>query len=114
MPRLKTFKLRIHTGQRGLDKPPQYTINGFPLPFDEINGEPRAGSVIEAVGHPESYPHTLTLNGPTNGAWDIEGIEAEYDCDGEEPYRVRLGAVTLDDRSDLNLWYKRTDEVFDV
>jgi len=114
MARLETFSLVIRTGGRGLDETPAYTINGFTLPFDQVDGSARAGGVLEATGHPQSFPHGLTLVGPSEGAWDIEGIEATYELDGEAPYTVRLGAVTLDGQTELRLWYPRPAEVIDV
>lgn len=114
MPRLETFTLKIKTGQSGRDDVPKYSINGFPLEFDEIQGSAEAGELLELTGHPESFPHTLTLAGPEEGTWEIERIEAEYHCTDESPYKITLGAVTLDDHSDLNVWQERPAEVFDV
>jgi hypothetical protein len=114
MPRIESFALRIRTGERGLEETPSYTINGFTLPFDSTDGSTVPGGVLEASAHPQSFPHTLTLVGPSEGAWDIEGIEAEYFLDGEESYTVRLGPVTLDDHADLRLWYPRPAAVIDV
>ncbi len=73
-----------------------------------------AGETAEVQGSPQSFPHALLLGGPEEGAWEIEGIEATYHCQAEEPYTVRLGAVTLDHRSDLNIWHPRPGEVLDV
>ena len=114
MPRLESFTLRVRTGERGLDETPNFTINGFTLPFDSTDGSTAPGGVMEATGHPQSFPHTLTLVGPSGGVWEIEGIEAEYFVDGEDPYTVRLGPVTLDDHSDLRLWYPRPAALIEV
>jgi hypothetical protein len=93
---------------------PRYSINGFKLDFDELNGGTGPGETLEALGRPESFPHSLHLTGPQNGTWEIEGIEATYECMGLEPYTVRLGAITLDDESDLNIWHERPAKVIDV
>lgn len=114
MPKLNTFTLNIKTGQRGPGGVPQYAINGFALDFDDSSGSIDPGATLQATGNPESFPHSLTVIGPTEGSWDIESIEATYQCLGEEPYTVRLGAVSLDDQSDLNIWYQRPERVIDV
>lgn len=114
MPRLETFTLTIKTGDQGRNDIPKYSINGFPLDFDEIEGEVAPGTILKVTGHPESYPHTLTLSGPEEGMWDIEEINAEYFCSNEPSYKVRMGSVSLDDHSDLNIWQERPPEVFEV
>ena len=114
MPRLDQFNLKITTGAQGLEGPLKFSINGFPLGFDEVAGGTGAGETAEVQGSPQSFPHALLLGGPEEGAWEIEGIEATYHCQAEEPYTVRLGAVTLDHRSDLNIWHPRPGEVLDV
>jgi len=114
MPRLDSITLRIRTGQRGTHETPNYTINGFTLPFDSTEGSTGPGGSFEATGHPQSFPHSLTLVGPLEGAWDIEGAEIDFFVSGEEPYTVRLGSVTLDDHADLRLWYPRPAVLIDV
>lgn len=114
MPRLETFKLRITTGDQGLDGRLGYTINGFPLDFDSMEGGTGPGEVAELVANPESFPHSLRLNGPESGEWDIAGAEIEYHCADGEPYTLRLGGVTLDAQSELNLWYERPPVWLDV
>lgn len=114
MPRLESFTLKLQTGERGLGTMPRYAINGFPLDFDEVKGGVGANETAELTGSPQSFPHSLVLIGPEEGAWDIAGITATYKCAGAQPYTVRLGAVTLDDDADLNIWYQRPARVLDV
>jgi hypothetical protein len=114
MPRLESFTLKIKTGDRGPEALPRYEINGFPVDFDEASGGIAPGDTLEVTGNPQSFPHTLVLTGPGQGVWDIEGIEALYRCGDEEPYAVRLGAASLDDHSDLDIWYTKPDPVIDV
>ena len=114
MPRLDTFEIKIRTGDSGLNAAPKYGINGFPLEFDESSGGTGAGETFVAKGEPQSFPHSLTLIGPEQGEWRIEGAEITYQCANETPYTVRLGGVTLDHRSDLNLWHPRPPQVIDV
>jgi len=114
MPRLETFHVKIETGNQGPPTFPRYAINGFNIDFDELAGGCGPGEVLEATAHPQSFPHTLILQGPEEGSWDIQGLTVTYECDGSPPYTVKLGAVALDDGSDLNLWYERPQKVIDV
>ena len=114
MPRLDTFQLVLQTGESGPGAVPKYSINGFPLEFDDYEGGTGPGETLQAVAHPQSFPHTLILSGPEDGSWDIVGAEITYHCDGDEPYSLTLGEVVLGDHDDLNLWYAKPPEVFDV
>ncbi|MBI2436097.1 MAG: helicase [Candidatus Hydrogenedentes bacterium] len=114
MPRLDTFHVKIRTGAQGPKQPPQYSINGFPLDFDECTGGAGTGETLELRGEPRSFPHSLLLQGPREGCWEIADMEVTYHCANETPYTVRLGMVSLDHRSDLNLWYPRPAKVIDV
>lgn len=114
MPRLESFTLKLKNGAQALPTTPKYAINGFTLDFDEVKGEMAPGSTIELVGNPQSFPHSLTLGGPDEGEWDIDGITATYHCAGAQPYTVRLGAITLKDDTDLNIWHQRPTRVLDV
>lgn len=114
MPRLETFDLEITTGAQGVADTPQYSINGFALAFDETAGSAGAGQTLHVKAAPQSYPHSLLLIGPEEGTWEIAGIRATYHCAGEEPYVVRLGPVSLDDHSDLNIWHERPPRTIDV
>ena len=114
MPRLDTIELAIETGTRGLDGDPGYAINGHQLDFEEVSGGKGPGETLRVVGSPRSFPHSLTLSGPASGCWDIEKIEATFHVSGGDPYTVRLGAVTLDEETCLNLWYDRPPQLLDV
>lgn len=114
MPRLDTIAVKIRTGGQGWGEVPKYSINGFPLEFDEHSGGTGPGEVFEAAGHPQSFPHSLLLNGPSAGAWEIESLEATYQCANETPYTIRLGKAVLDSKTDLNLWHTRPAKVIDV
>lgn len=114
MPRLEQITLTIRTGEHGRTEPPRYEINGFQVNFDELDGGADAKQTLTAVGRPRSFPHALTLVGPEEGRWDIEGIEAVYECGGLEPYTVRMGAVTLDGETSLNIWHEPPLPTLDV
>jgi hypothetical protein len=108
------MRLEIQIGEHGLNGTPLYSINGFEIEFDELTGGTGPGERLVAVGYPQSFPHNLVLLGPEQGVWDIAGIMATYEVAGEPPYTVHLGAVTLDEQSNLNLWYERPARVVDV
>jgi len=114
MPRLQSFEIKIKTGERCPDKAPRYVINGFCLPFEQSEGSTDPGETFTGTGTPDSFPHSLHLTGPDEGAWDIEDCEITYFPYGQEPYTLRFAPVTLDDASDLNIWHARPEPVFDV
>jgi hypothetical protein len=114
MPRLEKLTLEIKTGAHGFAGRPEYAINGFEIGFDEVTGGTGPGETLVATGYPQSFPHNLVLMGPTEAEWDIDSIQAQYECSGDTPYEVRLGAITLDTESNLNIWYQRPAKVIDV
>jgi len=116
MPKLEKFQLDIKTGAKPGPAKLKFNINGFPLEFDSAEGGAGTGESVTLVGSPQSFPHSLTLAGPEEGSepWEIESVTATYECMGNEPYVVRMGSVTLDDHSDLNIWHERPAPVFDV
>jgi hypothetical protein len=116
MPKLTQFKLEIKTGNSPGPESPQFSINGFPLEFDETEGSTEAGETLTAIGSPNSFPHSLVLIGPENGSpnWDIESVLAIYECDKMDPYEVRMGAISLDDNANLNVWHEPPLPTFDV
>ena len=121
MPRLDMLQLSIKVGERGLGSNPRYEINGFDLEFDEIKGGSGPNETLELTGKPKKFPRTMTLTGPDEGYWDIVEIVATYhvttadfDAVDNGPYSVRLGAVTLDAETELNLWYDRPPPLLEV
>jgi hypothetical protein len=114
MPRLESFTLELRTGEKGLAHVPRYSINGFEIEFDAVEGGCGPGETLRATAMPQSFPHKLILQGPEEGTWDIAGATLTFQVQGGEPYTVRLGGVTLGDRDDLNLWYERPEKVIDV
>lgn len=115
MPKLDSFTLEIKTGARPGPARPMFNINGFPLDFEELSGSATPGETLKAVGNVFSFPHALALIGPSGGEpWDIESVRATYQVANAEPYTVMMGAVTLDDESNLNIWHEPPPPAFDV
>lgn len=116
MPKLDNFTLEIKTGEHAGPAVPTFAINGFPLEFDTLDGSAESGGTLTVTGAPSSFPHSLVLVGPQNGeaTWDIESITATYECAQLDPYTVRMGAIVLNDDSNLNIWHEPPLPVFDV
>jgi hypothetical protein len=116
MPKLTQFKVEVKTGTNPGPEKLSFSINGFPLEFDETEGSTEAGGQFIGVGSPNSFPHALLLVGPQKGEsdWDIESVKMTYECAGMDPYVVGMGATTLDDNSDLNIWHEPPMPTFDV
>ena len=49
-----------------------------------------------------------------NLLWEIEKIRVDYECEGEKPYTVNWGAITLDEPSEVSLWQDPPVPTFDV
>lgn len=114
MPRLETFDIEIRTGDRGRGDAPGFFINGFPCDFEKAEGGCSTGQVFKATGAPMSFAHTLRLAGPKSGEWDVKETRITFHPSGEESWSVRFGAVTLDAKSDMNIWQDRPAPTFDV
>lgn len=116
MPKLNQFKLEIKTGTLPGPEKPSFSINGFPLDFDDTEGSTEPGATFTAIGSPNSFPHSLVLMGPERGQedWDVASVTATFECERMEPYVVRMGAITLDDNANLNIWHEPPLPTFDV
>lgn len=114
MPRIETFTVAIRTGGVGTPEPPRFCFNGFDCEFDDPTGGTGAGERFEGSFAPRSVPHALYLSGPTEGTWEVSGIDIHYELSGGEAYDIRLGAVTLDGSNAVNLWRQQPRPSFDV
>ena len=84
------------------------------MPFDKTTGSNESDSIFEGSFDVNSFAHSLTLVGPEKGKWEIEKIRVDYECEGEKPYTVNWGAVTLDETTEVNLWQDPPIPAFDV
>lgn len=114
MPRVLTFKVKIETGKQGLNEKVHFNFNNHKLPFENAKGSTEPGENFEGSFDVNSFAHSLTLVGPEKGNWEIEKITVDYDCEGEKPYQVNLGAITLDETTEVNLWQDPPVPAFDV
>ena len=114
MPRVLTFKVKIETGKQGPDEQVNFCFNGHKMPFDNVKGSNEPDSNFEGSFDVNSFAHSLTLVGPEKGTWEIEKIRVDFECEGEKPYTVNFGAVTLDETTQVNLWQDSPVPAFDV
>lgn len=114
MPKLRTFKVRIETGDTGTAGPVLFNINNHPLPFENVTGSPSAGQVFEGGFGVDSFAHSLSLLGPESGQWHIRNMVVDYECENAPPYSVTFGEVTLDETTEVNIWKDPPGPTFDV
>jgi hypothetical protein len=115
MRRLEQFMLKITTGPRGRKDLPRIRINDeFSYELENTEGSAESGGQLTGSYSPHKMIHSFVLEGPESGYWDIERSEIIMRVREREPYTVRLGPVTLDVGSDLNLMYESPEETFDV
>lgn len=114
MPKLKSFNVKIETGDSGIDEPVQFSVNGFKVPFDNVKGSTQPGETMEGSYEINSFPHSLTLVGPDKGKWNIKKMCVEYNVESEAPYSVTFGEVTLDETNEANIWQDPPLPTFDV
>ena len=114
MPRLNHFKIKIETGDHGLEEPVHFAINGFKLPFEDFTGGTGPGEMFESGFEVNSFPHSMTLVGPESGNWKIKKIALEFDVDGTDPYSVTFGEVALNETNEINIWQDPPLPSFDV
>ena len=114
MPRLLDFKLTIETDDRGTAGPVLFSINNHQVPLENLMGGTGPGETLEGGFSVNSFAHSLTLIGPEAGEWGIKSIKVDYNCENTEPYSVTFGEVTLNDRTEVNIWQDPPLPTFDV
>lgn len=114
MPRLLDFKMTIQTGDKGMEGPVMFSINNHHVPLEDVTGGCGAGEVIEGGFKVNSFAHSMTLIGPEKGEWEIKTLKVDFNCENAEPYSVTFGPVTLDDKTEVNVWQDPPLPTFDV
>ena len=114
MPRLNNFKLTIQTGDPGTLGPVLFSINNHQVPLEDVKGGANKGETLEGGFQVNSFAHSLTLVGPEEGSWNIKSIRVDYHCENTDPYFVTFGEVTLDDKTEVNIWQDPPLPTFDV
>jgi hypothetical protein len=114
MPRINTIEIEVKTGESGHDGPVYMTFNGHTLPLELTRGSAAAGDILVGALNPSSVAHSVALDGPGEGYWQIERMTVTYHPTGEAPYSLSFGAVTLDETNAVNIYRPRPPEAFDV
>ncbi len=114
MSRLTRFSVKITTGNNSMTDPVFFIFNSHELAFENCQGTTATGQQFSGDFSPMSFVHQLTLRGPTQGQWDIEGMETVFECEGQDPYTINFGAFTLDENNQANLWSERPQPTFNV
>jgi hypothetical protein len=114
MDRLDNFTLKLRTGPRGRDDLPHVRINDVNYELENVTGDASSGSVLSGSFAPLKTIQQFVLEGPNGGFWDVEETEISFQPHQHQPYTVRLGPVTLDSYSDMNLWYDSPENTFEV
>ena len=67
MPKLNKFKVRVETGDMGLEEPVRFSFNSHRLALEDLSGGTRPGEVFEGGYEVNSFAHSMTLVGPDKG-----------------------------------------------
>lgn len=114
MPRLLSFRIAIKTGEQGNSGPVVCRFNEHVMPLEAVEGGTGPGERYSAEFSPMSFVHSFVLEGPVDGAWDIERIDMSYDLGADGSHEVALGPVTLDETTAVNIWKDRPLPTWDV
>ena len=114
MPRLLDFKMTIETGDKGTEGPVMFSINNHQVPLENVEGGCGPGETISGGFQVNSFAHSMTLIGPVKGEWKIKTLKVDFNCENTEPYSVTFGPVTLDDKTEVNVWRDPPLPTFDV
>jgi len=114
MPKLNKFKVRVETGDMGLEEPVRFSFNSHRLALENLSGGTRPGEVFEGGYEVNSFAHSMTLVGPDKGEWSLRKITVDFECENTPPYSVEFSAVKLDEISELDIWQDPPLPTFDV
>ncbi len=114
MPKLNRFKVKIETGDSGMEGPVNFCINNHKVPLEDCVGSTAEGQSFEGGFEVNSFAHSLTLVGPEKGNWDIKKVTVDFEPDAIAPYSASFGQVMLDETTELNIWKDPPQPMFDV
>ncbi len=113
MPRLNKFKMTVTTGEVGHSEPVRCKFNTHLFGLNDAEGSTGAGENFSGTFEPRSFVHGFSLVGPEEGTWEIAKVSIDYETD-EGDYTLNFGPAKLDETNELNLWYARPREAWDV
>jgi len=114
MPRLNKFRVRIETGDKGMEEPVRFCFNSHRLPLEDVSGGTETGEVLEGGYEVNSVTHSMTLVGPDKGEWSLKKVTVDFECENTPPYSVEFPAVELDETSEMDIWQDPPLPTFDV
>ncbi len=103
MPRVTELQLVIETGDVPLEQPVILVFNNHPIPVPADSGGTGAGETFEGRFRPNSFAHSVALQGPEAGEWAVNGVTVTYRS-GADEWTVRWGAVTLTAETAVDIW----------
>ena len=114
MPKIDTISIELKTGTQGTSDPVTFQFNGHTLPFEETEGGTAPGETFRGSFEVGSYGHSVALNGPKSGEWDVEEMRVTYELDDADSYSIRFGAVKLNEDNAVNIYRGRPRPTFEV
>ena len=114
MPRIDTIDVEIKTGAQGASSPVTFQFNGHNLAFENTTGGTGPGESFTGGFELRSFVHSVALNGPEEGSWDVDELRVTYTTGEDEPYVIRFGKVQLNDANAVNIWRDPPPPTFDV
>ena len=114
MPRLNKFKVRVETGDKGIEEPVRFNFNNHRLLFDDVSGGTKPGEIFEGGYEVRSVAHSMSLVGPDKGEWSLKKIIVDFDCENTPPYSVEFPSTELDGTTELDIWKDPPLPTFDV
>ena len=114
MPRLNKFRVKVETGDKGIDEPVRFNFNNHLLPLEDIVGGTQPGEFFEGGFEVRSVPHSMALVGPDKGEWSLKKVIVDFECENTPPYSVEFPELELNDTTELDIWKDPPLPTFDV
>jgi len=114
MPRIERIDIAIKTGAQGTTSPVTFQFNGHQLAFEDVSGGTGESETFEGGFELNSFAHSVALNGPEAGSWDVEEIRVSYGLGDSEPYEICFGKIQLDETNAVDIWRDPPPPTFDV
>ena len=114
MPKLNKFRVRLETGDHGMEEPARFSFNSHILPLEDLSGGTKPGETLEGGYDVNSVAHSMALVGPEKGKWSLRKIVVDFEVENTPPYSVEFPAVELDETTELDIWKDPPLLTFDV
>ena len=114
MPRLNKFRVRVETGDKGMQEPVRFSFNSHLLPLEDLSGGTKPGETLEGGYDVNSVAHSMSLVGPEKGTWSLRKVIVDFEVENIAAYSVEFPAVELDETTELDIWKDPPLPTFDV